>query len=159
MRTNLNDIQLLHIPVIEDTRGNLGVIQKGFLPFDFKRVYYLFDVPSNAFRGGHSHIEQHEVLIALSGSFEVTVNDGKNKKSFLLNKPNVGLHLPKGIWRELENFSSGAICLVLASDLFEETDYIRDYETFLNSNSSIAPIFFGFKGLGSTSFFITLSKF
>lgn len=92
--------------------------------------FIIFDVPSSAFRGGHSHIEQHEVLIALSGSFEVTVHDGKNKKSFLLNKPNVGLHLPKGIWRELENFSSGAICLVLASGIFEETDYIRDYETF-----------------------------
>ncbi|WP_289665862.1 sugar 3,4-ketoisomerase [Flavobacterium panacagri] len=131
--TTIQDIELLKIPVVEDLSGNLAFIQSGVLPFEFKRVYYLFDVPSSAFRGGHSHIEQHEVLIALSGSFEVTVNDGKNKKSFLLNKPNVGLHLPKGIWRELENFSSGAICLVLASDLFEETDYIRDYETFLNS--------------------------
>jgi len=131
--TTIEDIELLKIPVVEDLSGNLAFIQNGVLPFEFKRVYYLFDVPSSAFRGGHSHIEQHEVLIALSGSFEVTVNDGKSKKSFLLNKPNVGLHLPKGIWRELENFSSGAICLVLASDIFEETDYIRDYETFLNS--------------------------
>lgn len=132
MTTN-QDVELLKIPVVEDLSGNLAFIQSGILPFEFKRVYYLFDVPSSAFRGGHSHIEQHEVLIALSGSFEVTVNDGKNKKSFLLNKPNVGLHLPKGIWRELENFSSGAVCLVLASDLFEEADYIRDYETFLNT--------------------------
>lgn len=131
--TTILDIELLKIPVVEDLSGNLAFIQNGVLPFEFKRVYYLFDVPSSAFRGGHSHIEQHEVLIALSGSFEVTVNDGKDKKSFLLNKPNVGLHLPKGIWRELENFSSGAICLVLASDVFEETDYIRDYETFLSS--------------------------
>ncbi|WP_073416983.1 sugar 3,4-ketoisomerase [Flavobacterium defluvii] len=131
--TTIHDIELLKIPVVEDLSGNLAFIQNGVLPFEFKRVYYLFDVPSSAFRGGHSHIEQHEVLIALSGSFEVTVNDGKDKKSFLLNKPNVGLHLPKGIWRELENFSSGAICLVLASDVFEETDYIRDYETFLSS--------------------------
>ncbi|MDR6761716.1 dTDP-4-dehydrorhamnose 3,5-epimerase-like enzyme [Flavobacterium sp. 2755] len=131
--TTIQDISLLKIPVVEDLSGNLAFIQNGVLPFEFKRVYYLFDVPSSAFRGGHSHIEQHEVLIALSGSFEVTVNDGKDKKSYLLNKPNVGLYLPKGIWRELENFSSGAVCLVLASDVFEETDYIRDYETFLNS--------------------------
>ncbi|WPO77144.1 FdtA/QdtA family cupin domain-containing protein [Flavobacterium sp. KACC 22761] len=131
--TTVQDISLLKIPVVEDLSGNLAFIQNGVLPFEFKRVYYLFDVPSTAFRGGHSHIEQHEVLIALSGSFEVIVNDGKDKKSYLLNKPNVGLHLPKGIWRELENFSSGSVCLVLASDVFEETDYIRDYETFLNS--------------------------
>ncbi|WP_035649064.1 FdtA/QdtA family cupin domain-containing protein [Flavobacterium sp. ASV13] len=131
--TTIQDIDLLKIPVIENLSGNLAFIQDGVLPFEFKRVYYLFDVPSSAFRGGHSHIDQHEVLIALSGSFEVTVNDGSQKKSYLLNKPNVGLHLPKGIWRELENFSSGAICLVLASDIFEESDYIRDYETFLNS--------------------------
>ncbi|MEN2412977.1 sugar 3,4-ketoisomerase [Flavobacterium mesophilum] len=131
--TTLQDISLLKIPVVEDLSGNLAFIQNGVLPFEFKRVYYLFDVPSTAFRGGHSHIEQHEVLIALSGSFEVIVNDGKDKKSYLLNKPNVGLHLPKGIWRELENFSSGSVCLVLASGIFEEADYIRDYETFLNS--------------------------
>lgn len=126
-------IQLLKIPVVEDVRGNLGIIQSGFLPFEFKRVYYLFDVPSSAFRGGHSHIDQQEVLIALSGSFEVTVNDGSEKKHFLLNKPNVGLLIPTGIWRELENFSSGAVCLVFASDDFLEEDYIRDFDEFLNS--------------------------
>jgi len=129
--TTIQNIELLKIPVIEDVKGNLAFIQNEVLPFEFKRVYYLFDVPSSAFRGGHSHIEQHEVLIALSGSFEVTVNDGKNKKSYILNKPNIGLHLPKGIWRELENFSSGAVCLVFASDIFEESDYIRDYDAFL----------------------------
>jgi mannose-6-phosphate isomerase-like protein (cupin superfamily) len=126
-------IQLLKIPVVEDVRGNLGIIQSGFLPFEFKRVYYLFDVPSSAFRGGHSHIDQQEVLIALSGSFEVTVNDGSEKKHFLLNKPNVGLLIPIGIWRELENFSSSAVCLVFASDDFLEEDYIRDFDEFLNS--------------------------
>lgn len=131
--TTIQDITLLKIPVVEDLSGNLAFIQNDVLPFKFKRVYYLFDVPSSAFRGGHSHIEQQEVIIALSGSFEVIVNDGKDKKSYLLNKPNVGLYLPKGIWRELENFSSGSVCLVLASDVFEESDYIRDYETFLNS--------------------------
>jgi dTDP-4-dehydrorhamnose 3,5-epimerase-like enzyme len=131
--TTINDVNLIKIPVIEDVRGNLGFIQNDILPFDFKRIYYLFDVPSSAFRGGHSHIDQHEILIALSGSFEVTVNDGKNSKSFLLNKPNIGLHIPTGIWRELQNFSSGSVCLVLSSDVFLEDDYIREFDGFLNS--------------------------
>ncbi|WP_269222118.1 MULTISPECIES: sugar 3,4-ketoisomerase [Flavobacterium] len=129
----INEIQVLKIPVVEDVRGNLGIIQSDFLPFEFKRVYYLFDVPSTAFRGGHAHINQQEVLIALSGSFEVTVNDGIEEKRYLLNKPNVGLLIPTGIWRELENFSSGAVCLVLASDDFLEEDYIRDFDEFLIS--------------------------
>ncbi|MDR6843774.1 FdtA/QdtA family cupin domain-containing protein [Flavobacterium granuli] len=129
----LNAIQLLKIPVVEDVRGNLGIIQSDFLPFEFKRVYYLFDVPSSAFRGGHAHVDQQEVLIALSGSFEVTVNNGTEKKRYLLNKPNVGLLIPTGIWRELENFSSGAVCLVLASDDFLEEDYIRDFDEFLST--------------------------
>ncbi|MBC7748807.1 MAG: WxcM-like domain-containing protein [Methylotenera sp.] len=133
MKTTINSIQLLQIPVVEDTRGNLAFIQEAVLPFEFKRVYYLFDVPSNAFRGGHSHIVQQEVLIALSGSFEVVLNDGIEKKSFLLNKPNIGLHIPTGIWRELQNFSSGAVCLVLASDVYDEEDYIRDFNEFLES--------------------------
>lgn len=124
---------LIKIPVVEDVRGNLGFIQNDILPFEFKRIYYLFDVPSNAFRGGHSHIDQHEILIALSGSFEVTVNDGFNKQTFLLNKPNIGLHIPTGIWRELQNFSSGSVCLVLSSDVFLEEDYIRDFDEFMAS--------------------------
>ena len=133
MKTTLNAIQLLKIPVVEDIRGNLAFIQEDVLPFEFKRVYYLFDVPSNSFRGSHSHINQCEVLIALSGSFEVVLSDGTEKKSFLLNKPNIGLYIPTGIWRELENFSSGAVCLVLASDVYEEADYIRDYDEFLET--------------------------
>ena len=131
--TTIQDITLIKIPVVEDLSGNLAFIQNGILPFEFKRVYYLFFFFFTAFRGGHSHIDQHEVLIALSGSFEVIVNDGNEKKSYLLNKPNVGLHLPNGISRELENFSSGSVSLVLASDVFEDMDYIRDYETFLKS--------------------------
>lgn len=133
MKTTLNAIQLLKIPVVEDTRGNLAFIQKDVLPFEFKRVYYLFDVPSNAYRGGHSHIAQQETLIALSGSFEVVLNDATEKKSFILNKPNVGLLIPTGIWRELQNFSSGAVCLVLASDVYDEEDYIRDFDEFLET--------------------------
>lgn len=122
---------LIKIPVVEDVRGNLGFIQNDILPFEFKRIYYLFDVPSNAFRGGHSHINQQEILIALSGSFEVTVNDGFEKQTFLLNKPDIGLHIPTGIWRELQNFSSGSVCLVLSSDVFIEEDYIRDFDDFM----------------------------
>lgn len=133
MKTTLSEIQLIKIPVVEDFRGNLGFVQNGFLPFDFKRVYYLFDVPSNSFRGGHSHINQQETLIALSGSFEVVLHDGFEKKSFLLNKPNVGLYIPTGIWRELQNFSSGSVCLVLAQDVFDEADYIRNFDEFLKS--------------------------
>lgn len=129
----LNDVQWINFPTIEDTRGNLAFIQNDVLPFAFKRVYYLFDVPSNAFRGGHSHINQHEILIALSGSFEVVLDDGLDKKTFLLNKPNIGLHIITGIWRELQNFSSGAVCLVVASDVFQETDYIRDYNDFMKA--------------------------
>jgi len=129
----LDDIQLINFPVIEDARGNLAFIQNDVLPFEFKRIYYLFDVPSTAFRGGHSHINQHEILIALSGSFEVVLDDGLEKKTFLLNKPNIGLPITTGIWRELQNFSSGAVCLVVASDVFEEADYMRDYKEFLKS--------------------------
>lgn len=128
-----NKYEFIKIPVVEDTRGNLGFIQNDILTFDFKRVYYLFDVPSSAFRGGHAHIEQQEVLIALSGSFEVVLDDGFEKKTILLNKPSMGLLIPTGIWRELQNFSSGAVCLVLASDVFEESDYIRDYLQFLET--------------------------
>ena len=129
---NLDEIELLDIPTINDARGNLAVIEKDILPYQIKRVYYLFDVPSDSFRGGHAHKEQLEFLIALSGSFTVTLDDGQSKKSFLLNKPNKGLLLPTGIWRELEDFSSGAICLVLSSGEFEEDDYIRDYRSFKN---------------------------
>ena len=129
----LDDIKLINFPVVEDVRGNLAFIQNDVLPFEFKRIYYLFDVPSTAFRGGHSHINQHEILIALSGSFEVVLDDGMEKKTFLLNKPNMGLPISTGIWRELQNFSSGAVCLVVASDVFEEADYVRDYRAFLDS--------------------------
>ena len=103
---NLEEITLTDIPTISDTRGNLAVIEKECLPYPIKRVYYLFDVPSDSYRGGHAHKEQLEFLIALSGSFNVTLDNGSQKKSFLLNKPNKGLLLPTGIWRELEDFSS-----------------------------------------------------
>jgi len=130
INTTIKNIQLIDIPKIEDTRGNLSVIEKNIIPFSIKRVYYLYDVPSDAYRGGHAHKDQMELLVALSGSFEVLLDDGNKKTKVMLNKPNKGLLIPVGIWRELENFSSGSVCLVLASDEFIESDYIRDYDSF-----------------------------
>lgn len=131
MKTQLTDIQIIDLPVVEDTRGNLAFIQEGVIPYNFKRIYYLYDVPSVAERGGHAHIKQHETLIALSGSFDVILDDGTEKKTYTLNKPNKGLHIVDGIWRELKNFSSGALCLVIAEDVFSEEDYIRGYDDFV----------------------------
>ncbi|MCF1421217.1 MULTISPECIES: sugar 3,4-ketoisomerase [Mangrovimonas] len=133
MKTSLEDIKIMEVPKIADTRGNLSVIEKDTIPFKINRVYYLYDVPSDAYRGGHAHKEQLEFLIAVSGSFEVILNDGMGSRRVTLNKPNKGLLIPTGIWRELDNFSSGAVCLVLASDVFEEGDYIRDFNNFLKS--------------------------
>jgi|SRR5690606_24033350 len=130
MNTSIDDCVVLEIPKVADNRGNLAVIEGSTLPFDFKRVYFLYDVPSDAHRGGHAHKEQQEFLIPVSGSFEVILDDGKGKKTITLNKPNKGLLIPTGIWRELGNFSSGAICLVFSSGIFLESDYIREYEDF-----------------------------
>lgn len=130
------EVRKINLPVVEDTRGNLAFIQEDVIPFVFKRVYYLFDVPSTAFRGGHSHIDQSEFLIPLSGSFEVVTDDGTTKTTHIMNKPNIGLYIPTGIWRELQNFSSGAVCLVLASDVFKEEDYIRNYDDFIKNKVS-----------------------
>lgn len=126
-------VQLIKLPKIKDPRGNLSVIEKDVIPFEMKRVYYLYDVPSGAERGGHSHIVQKEFLVALSGSFNVIVNDGQNEQVFTLNNPSEGLLIHNGIWRELKNFSSGSVCLVVASDVFQEEDYIRDFQEFKDS--------------------------
>lgn len=130
------NIELISIPKIEDNRGNLSVIENDCIPFEMKRVYYLYDVPSGAERGGHSHIEQKEFLIALSGSFDVLLNDGKEQQKVTLNKPFEGLLIHQGIWRELNNFSSGSVCLVIASAVFDETDYVREFEEFIVSKTS-----------------------
>lgn len=129
---NLSNVKLIDIPKVHDERGFLAVIEKDVIPFSIKRVYYLYDVPTESSRGGHAHIEQQSVIIALSGSFEVVVDDGKSKKRIMLNKPNQGLFIPTQIWREIDNFSSGAVCLVLASTEYDETEYIRDYNLFKN---------------------------
>lgn len=133
IKTKISDIEIITLPKIEDRRGNLSVIERDILPYSIKRVYYLYDVPDGAERGGHSHIEQQEFLIALSGSFEVVIKDGSEEKTFMLNRPDQGLLIPQGLWRELMNFSSGAVCLVIASGEFLEEDYIRDFDAFLES--------------------------
>ena len=136
--TTIHDAIALDINKVHDTRGNLSVIEGNAVPFEMKRVYYLYDIPSGARRGGHSHKNQQELLVALSGSFDVILNDGTEQKTVTLNKPNVGLLIVNGIWRELQNFSSGSVCLVLASDVFEEEDYIRDFEDFKLSKNRIS---------------------
>lgn len=126
------NIEIINIPKVEDYRGNIAIVEKDTIPFEIKRVYYLYDVPSTAHRGGHAHKDQLELLIPLSGSFDVVLNDGKLIEKVTLNKPDKGLLIKTNIWRELENFSSGAVCLVLASDVFLEDDYIRDFDAFLD---------------------------
>ncbi len=125
------NISIINIPKISDPRGNLSVIEQNVVPFDIKRVYYLYDVPSGAERGGHAHKELKQFLVALSGSFDVVLNDGKEERKITLNKPYEGLLINPGIWRELNNFSSGSVCLVIASAVFEEEDYIREFDEFL----------------------------
>lgn len=124
--------KIIDIPKINNTKGNIGVIENDTIPFDVKRVYYLFDVPSGAKRGGHAHKNLKQVLIAISGSFDVVLKDGKNKEIVTLNKPDKGLLIENNVWRELENFSSGSVCLVLASEVFSEDDYIRSYKEYLS---------------------------
>ena len=128
----MDKINLISLPKIEDRRGNLSVIEKDTIPFEIKRVYYVYDIPSGAERGGHSHKDLQEFLVAISGSFDVVLNDGISERVVTLNKPNVGLLIPTGIWRELKDFSSGAVCLVVASDVYIEDDYIRDFDEFIS---------------------------
>lgn len=115
-----------------DRKGNLTVVENGeTLPFCVKRVYYLYDVPGGESRGAHAHKELHQVIIAASGSFRVTLDDGIIKRSFFLNRPYMGLYVKPGLWRDLDDFSSGAVCMVLASEVYDKEDYIRDYREFI----------------------------
>ena len=132
IESEIKGTRIIDIPKIKDTRGNLAVIEKDVLPFKINRVYYLYDVPSDAYRGGHAHKNLQQFLISLSGSFEVILDDGKIRETIMLNKPDKGLLIPTGVWRELQNFSAGSVCLVLSSHEFSEDDYIRDYKEFLN---------------------------
>ncbi|MFH7014820.1 sugar 3,4-ketoisomerase [Flavobacterium sp. FlaQc-47] len=132
MKIKNKGVKILSIPKIEDYRGNLSVIENDTVPFDIKRVYYLYDVPSGAERGGHAHKDLQQFLVALSGSFDVVLKDGKEEQIITLDKPSEGLLINPGIWRELQNFSSGSVCLVVASDIYIEEDYIRNFDEFLN---------------------------
>lgn len=123
--------ELLNIPKIENSLGNIAVIENNAIPFAIKRVYYLYDIPSSAKRGGHAHKKLQQVLIAISGSFDVVLKDGTTETTIALNKPDKGLLIKSNTWRELENFSSGAVCLVLASEEFSEDDYIREFEEYI----------------------------
>ena len=127
------DPQIITLPKVENAFGNYAIIEGNTFPFAIKRVYYLYDIPSGAERGGHSHINQQAFLIAASGSFDVILKNGSEEVTITLNKPDKGLLINSGIWRELNNFSAGAVCLVVASDVFDESDYIRDYDEYLKS--------------------------
>ena len=132
MKISVSDCSVIELPKIENRSGNLTSIQNSIeIPFDIKRIFYLYDIPGGKDRGAHAHIECHQFLIAGSGSFDVLLDDGKSKKLVTLNQPYRGLHIPPGIWASEINFSSGSICLVLASHKYEENDYIRNYKEFL----------------------------
>lgn len=128
----LDDCRLLQLPKVEDRRGNLTFIEANrHVPFAIERVYYLYDVPGGAERGGHAHKGLHQFLVAMSGSFDVKIDDGQRKATFHLNRSYSGLYLCPMIWREIDNFSSGAVCMVLASTFYDESDYLRDYDQFV----------------------------
>jgi dTDP-4-dehydrorhamnose 3,5-epimerase-like enzyme len=130
-------LKLINLPKFEDPRGNLTFIEEeNHIPFKIKRVYWIYDVPGGQVRGGHAFREQREFIVALSGSFDVIVDDGKAKQTFSLNRSYYGLYIPNGLWRQMENFSTNAVVLVLSSTYFNEADYIRNYEDFLNWNKN-----------------------
>lgn len=127
------DSTLVQLPKVFNEKGNITAINNldGTVPFTIDRVYYLYDIPGGEERGGHAHEELEQLIIAASGSFDITIDDGSIKRTFNLSRPYYGLYLPSGIWRELHNFSSGAICLVLASSKYDGNDYQRDYDEYL----------------------------
>jgi dTDP-4-dehydrorhamnose 3,5-epimerase-like enzyme len=129
---SLEDCRIIDLPKIQDHRGNLTFIESGrHIPFDIKRTYYLYDVPGGASRAAHGHRKLQQLMIAMSGSFDVTLDDGHAKRRFHLNRSYNGLYIPPMMWRDLDNFSSNSVCMVLASDFYDEADYFRNYEDFL----------------------------
>jgi hypothetical protein len=128
---SIQDCKLIELPKISDPRGNLTFIEGAkHVPFEIKRIYYLYDVPGGAHRAGHAHKKLHQVLVALSGSFDITLNDGFSQMKFHLNRSYQGLYIPAMVWRDIDNFSSGAVCLALASTFYDESEYYREYDTF-----------------------------
>ncbi|MBO6807599.1 FdtA/QdtA family cupin domain-containing protein [Thalassospira sp.] len=131
---SLSECKMIDLPKVSNQQGNLTFIEGGnHIPFDIKRVYYLYDVPGGAARGGHAHKKLHQLIIAISGSFDITLDDGQGQKTFHLNRSYNGLYICPMIWRELNNFSTGSVCMVLASSVYREDDYHRDYAEFLES--------------------------
>ena len=134
---SIQECKILSLPVVHDRRGNLTFIESSkIIPFEIKRVYYLYDVPGGAERGGHAHKQLHQLIIAMSGSFDVLLDDGKDKKKFHLNRSYNGLYVCPMIWREINNFSSGSVCMVLASTFYDEEDYYRKYSEFMHDRWS-----------------------
>ncbi|OGU34782.1 MAG: hypothetical protein A2068_00865 [Ignavibacteria bacterium GWB2_35_6b] len=132
--TTVNDCQIIDLPKIVNEKGNLTHVNNGVqVPFDVKRIYYLYDVPGGATRGGHAHKELEQFVVSVSGSFDVILDDGENRKTVRLNRSYYGLYIPVLTWREIVNFSTGAVCLVLASKNYDEQEYIRDYDEFLKT--------------------------
>jgi len=132
MNSTLSDIRLINLPKIEDPRGNLSFIEEEkHIPFKIERTYWIYDVPGGEMRGGHAFKKQLEFIVALSGSFDVLVDDGMEQKTYSLNRSFYGLYLPAGLWREMQNFSTNSLAMVLSSTEFSENDYIREYPDFL----------------------------
>ncbi len=141
MKRSIDDCRLIELPKISDPRGNLTFIEGGrHMPFEIRRVYYLYDVPGGATRAGHAHKELHQLMIAMSGSFDATLDDGRGgKRRFHLNRSYIGLYIPSMIWRDLDNFSSGSVCMVLASEVFDEVNYHRDHRQFVQAAQNETP--------------------
>jgi len=136
---SIKNCKIIELPKISDPRGNLTFVEAGrHIPFDIRRIYYLYDVPGGAERGGHAHKALHQLIIAISGSFDIHLDDGRDKKSIHLNCSYSGLYVCPMIWREMDNFSSGVVCMVLASDYYDELDYYRDYTQFISDAKRIA---------------------
>ena len=133
MLKSVYDCSVIELPRIENAKGNITPVHSGInLPFEIARIFYLYDIPGGEARGAHAHRECHQFLVAASGSFEVVLDDGYNKRTVTLNRPYFGLHIPPGIWAAEQGFSSGSICLVLTSHIYDEADYTRDYASFIN---------------------------
>lgn len=131
-KVSVYDCSVIELPRLQNRAGNITPVSNSReIPFDIKRIFYIYDIPGGEDRGAHAHKECHQFLIAASGSFEIELNDGVTTRTIMLNRPNYGLHIPPGIWAAEKGFSSGAICLVLASTTYDESDYIRNYEEFL----------------------------
>lgn len=130
MDSTLEQVEVIDLPKVKDERGNLTFVEKGNIPFEMKRVYWIYDVPGGQERGGHAFERQQEVIVALSGSFSVKVNDGKQNATYNLNRSYYGLYIPNGLWRHMEDFSTNAVAFVIASTCYDEDDYVRDFNLF-----------------------------